>query len=628
MSDEIFVRIRVACRGMVGLLVVFTGFAILATPALALDGSWNVDTDGNYNDTANWLGGTLGIGNGFTATFANDITATRTVTLETTGRAIGNLVFGDANPSSSAGWVLARTGSVSLTINNLANTGLITVNDLGSNATTISLPLGSANTPVIEKNGVGTLVFSNASNPFTASLAVTAGTLQVSSDGNLGAIGAFATDRITLSSGGTLKTTASFSMNANRGITVGTGGGVLNITGGSLTYPARFTGSGNTLATSGSAGLSLTNTTGTPSDVNWDLTGSGTRIFFNSTDALGSGSVTVRNNVRLVSQSAAIGTVSNAITLDSGAGLAARTGAATFSGVVFPSLGTVVLNRDDQTTFGLTISSNATLAGDLTVDTSQQAANAVGDVTLSGIFSGASGGITKAGTGASGRLILGGANTYSGNTTISTGTLALGSTGSIANSPVISVGSGATFDVSSVAGFATGASQELGGSGTVTGAVAANGTISPGVASVASGVGTISFANDLSLASGSILGFQLDGSDFTVGGAVNDLITASGSLTLDGVVNVTALNSFASATAGNTWRLMNYSGTLTDNGLTLGSMPALGSGLAFSLDTATANQVNLVVTAVPEPATLVSGMIGLSGLGLAAARRRRSRSRC
>jgi MYXO-CTERM domain-containing protein len=628
MSDEIFVRIRVACRGMVGLLVVFTGFAILATPALALDGSWNVDTDGNYNDTANWLGGTLGIGNGFTATFANDITATRTVTLETTGRAIGNLVFGDANPSSSAGWVLARTGSVSLTINNLANTGLITVNDLGSNATTISLPLGSANTPVIEKNGVGTLVFSNASNPFTASLAVTAGTLQVSSDGNLGAIGAFATDRITLSSGGTLKTTASFSMNANRGITVGTGGGVLNITGGSLTYPARFTGSGNTLATSGSAGLSLTNTTGTPSDVNWDLTGSGTRIFFNSTDALGSGSVTVRNNVRLVSQSAAIGTVSNAITLDSGAGLAARTGAATFSGVVFPSLGTVVLNRDDQTTFGLTISSNATLAGDLTVDTSQQAANAVGDVTLSGIFSGASGGITKAGTGASGRLILGGANTYSGNTTISTGTLALGSTGSIANSPVISVGSGATFDVSSVAGFATGASQELGGSGTVTGAVAANGTISPGVASVASGVGTISFANDLSLASGSILGFQLDGSDFTVGGAVNDLITASGSLTLDGVVNVTALNSFASATVGNTWRLMNYSGTLTDNGLTLGSMPALGSGLAFSLDTATANQVNLVVTAVPEPATLVSGMIGLSGLGLAAARRRRSRSRC
>ena len=243
MSDEIFVRIRVACRVMVGLLVVFTGFAILATPALALDGSWNVDTDGNYNDTANWLGGTLGIGNCFTATFANYITATRTVTLETTGRAIGNLVFGDANPSSSAVWVLALTGSVSLTINNLANTGLITVNDLGSNATTISLPLGSANTPVIEKNGVGTLVFSNASNPFTASLAVTAGTLQVSSDGNLGAIGAFATYRITLSSGGTLKTTASFSMNANRGITVGTGGGVLNITGGSLTSPARFTGS-------------------------------------------------------------------------------------------------------------------------------------------------------------------------------------------------------------------------------------------------------------------------------------------------------------------------------------------------------------------------------------------------
>ena len=599
--------------------------ACVAAEALALNGSWDVDASGLWSVAGNWSGGTVGTGNGFTATFANDITADRTVTLDST-RAVGSLVFGDADPTSAASWVLNRSATETFTLNNNTSaTSFITVNSLGTSATaTISLLVGSgANAPLIEKNGSGTLVFTG-NNPFSAKLAITAGTLQVSADNQLGAIGTFASDRITLSSGGTLKTTAAFSMNAARGITVGTGGGVLNLTGGTLTYPARLTGSGETLTTTGAAGLTLTNTTGTASDVNWDLTGGGTRIFFNSANALGTGSVTVRNNVRLVSQSASIGTVTNAITLDSGAGISARTGATTFDGVVFPSSGTVVFNRDDQTTFGLTISSNATLGGTLTVETSQQAANAVGDVTLSGVFSGASGGITKAGTGASGRLILSGANIYSGNTTISTGTLALGASGSIANSAVISVGSGTTLDVSAVAGFALGSLQALEGSGTVTGAVAASGTISPGVASVASGIGTISFANDLSLASGSILGFQLDGTDFTVGGSVNDLISASSNLTLGGTLNVTesVANSFLSATVGNTWRLLNYSGTLTDNGLALGTMPTLGAGLAFSIDTATANQVNLVVTAVPEPSFAVAGLLGIGWAGLARLRKR------
>ncbi|MFM1904557.1 MAG: hypothetical protein RLZZ440_2457 [Planctomycetota bacterium] len=215
---------------------------------------------------------------------------------------------------------------------------------------------------------------------------------------------------------------------------------------------------------------------------------------------------------------------------------------------------------------------------------------------------------------------LSGTNTYTGNTTINAGTLALGASGTIATSPAIVVGSGATFEVSSVAGFSVGASQELAGSGTVNGAVAANGTISPGVTGVASGVGTISFANDLSLASGSFLGFQLDGTDFTVGGSVNDLISASGDLTLDGTLNVTALNSFASATVGNTWRLFNYSGTLTDNNLALGTMPTLGAGLSFSIDTSTANQVNLVV--VPEPSLAVAGLLGLGWAGLTGLRKR------
>lgn len=598
---------------------------LAASSALALDGSWNVDASGNWSDTANWSGNVVATGNGFTATFANNITASRTVTLDSS-RAVGSLVFGDADPTSAASWILSRTGTETFTLNNsTSSTSFVTVNPLGGNATaTISLPVGSgASAPVIEKNGSGTLVFT-VSNPFTSKLTITGGTLQVTADNQLGASGSFATDRITLSNGSTLRTGSSFTLNGARGITIGTGGGTLNLNGGALTYAGRFTGIGQTLTTAGSAGLTLTNTTSTVSDVNWDLTGNGTRIFFNSTNALGTGSVQVRNNVRLVSQVAAIGTVANGVTLASGGGISARTAVATFSNVVFPTTGTVVFNKDDSATFGLTISSGASLIGSLSVDTSQQALAAVGDVTLSGIFSGGSGGLTKIGTGTSGKLILGGANTYSGNTTISTGTLSLGAAGSIGNSALISLASAATFDVSAVSGFALGAAQTLGGVGSVVGSVTANGTLSPGLTGA---VGTISFGNNLGLGSGAIIAYQLIGTDTTVGGGVNDLSSITGDFTLGGTLNVTETiaNSFLSANAGDTWRLFNFTGTLIDNGLSLGSMPALSGGKSFAIDTSVANQVNLAV--VPEPASLVTVAIGLAAVGAAGARRRLRRGR-
>lgn len=131
------------------------------------------------------------------------------------------------------------------------------------------------------------------------------------------------------------------------------------------------------------------------------------------------------------------------------------------------------------------------------------------------------------------------------------------------------------------------------------------GTIAPGTSP-----GTLTMGG-LQLDSLSLLDFELDGLDPSVGGGVNDLVENTGDLVLDGTLDVTEIGggSFLSATAGQKWRLINYAGSLTDNGLELGSTPALSAGLFFSIE-AGAGEVNLVVQVIPEPSSLI-----LLGLG-------------
>jgi autotransporter-associated beta strand protein len=175
-------------------------------------------------------------------------------------------------------------------------------------------------------------------------------------------------------------------------------------------------------------------------------------------------------------------------------------------------------------------------------------------------------GLEKAGIGT---LVLGGANTYTGATTISGGTLRVN--GSLASSSV-AVNTGTT----------------LGGAGTIAGAVTvdANGTLSPGESP-----GTLTVGS-LSLVPGSILNYELSTPD-VVGGDVNDLTRVTGALVLDGVLNVTGQPDFGVGS----YRLIEYGGALTDNGLALGSMP---SGYDYGILTSIAGQVTLDVD-VPGP---------------------------
>ncbi len=88
----------------------------------------------------------------------------------------------------------------------------------------------------------------------------------------------------------------------------------------------------------------------------------------------------------------------------------------------------------------------------------------------------------------------------------------------------------------------------------------------------------------------SVLNFEL-GQANVVGGSLNDLVNVGGNLTLAGTLNVTP--SSGGTYGAGIYRLFNYGGTLTDQGLSFGSMPAGSTNL---LQTTIPGQINLLAS--------------------------------
>ncbi|WP_050030221.1 autotransporter-associated beta strand repeat-containing protein [Verrucomicrobium sp. BvORR034] len=206
--------------------------------------------------------------------------------------------------------------------------------------------------------------------------------------------------------------------------------------------------------------------------------------------------------------------------------------------------------------------------------------------------------ITKTGAGI---VALTGTSNYSGQTTVSAGTLLVNGALSATSPNAASVG---TVVVSTAA--------RLGGTGTINRAVTIQngGILSAGdvdAAGISLG-GKLTLGAGLTLSSTSVLNFDLS----TPGSLLDDEISVTGNLTLDGVLNITNLGGLGNGS----YKLFDYTGTLTDNTLTFGTTPG---GFSYSIDTTSfANAVYVNVT--PEP-----GMASLFGLGLAALIWRRRR---
>jgi len=173
--------------------------------------------------------------------------------------------------------------------------------------------------------------------------------------------------------------------------------------------------------------------------VNLILTGSGSQILADTNSSF-SGALTVRQGTLSVplinndSQNGPLGNSTNVVTLGSGGQIATLE----YTG------NTAVSTKNFALATGGT--------GVFQIDGIGQT------LTINGIITGDNGSLQKHGPGT---LNLNNAETYSGPTMVSSGSLALGSAGSIADSQNIVVSGGAIFDVSALNGFVLGAGQTL-----------------------------------------------------------------------------------------------------------------------------------------------------------------------
>lgn len=490
---------------------------------------------------------------------------------------------------------------------------------------------GKLNVTRLLKTDPGTLIL-NGDNSINGGVEVWNGTLQVSKDSSLGNAGT----SVTLKNDATLRSGADFT--TNRKIFLDqTGGGTFDVYGNTFTPTGVIGGGGNltvedTSSGNGDGTLELNtannylgnttvngkngngrltvnaNTTGAfgKQDSTVSLNGEAWVVFNNSANAQAhtfavdnatlsftDSSNAGQSTINLTDGTASLGSNSNAGSATINVDEASRllySGSADGGTSVTNNSGTVAFASDAQAANArisnlsggnvtLADSSGHTSIGSLsgagTVDLSD-ATLSEGNLnlndTISGLISGAGGGLEKVG---SGTLTLTADNTFTGATSVLKGALLINGDQSAAT--------GAT----SVASNAT-----LGGEGTLGAnvSVADNGHLAPGKDLSSVGILTM---NNLSLASNAQLDFQFGKSNVPdAKDPLNDLLVVNGDLLLDGKLNITQTS------GGNfdvgVYRVINYSGKLTDYHLELGNVPEAAQQLY--VQTSVANQVNLVNT--------------------------------
>ncbi len=484
-----------------------------------------------------------------------------TVLLNDGATVTGNITDnGTLQFNQSAGNALTISNLISGTGTlSLTNTGTLNLTGTSGAANTIVLDMTtSASSGVLQMNAASGNLWVGGSG--TGTLNVTGGYVSNASCFISNGVGSVGTATV---SSGTWATSGELRVGNN-------GTGTLNVTGGYVSNVNGFIG-----AATGGVG------TATVSSGTW----------FNSGDLalggrLGTGTLTMNGGLVIVASTLSKNGAST-INLNSGGTLQIGVGGAT--GVLGVSTltnnGTLVFNRSNASTY-------------------------------SGVLSG-SGTVTKQ---AAGLLTFAGANSYSGLTTISAGTLALSGTGRIGTGGLNlgTTGSPGVFDLSGLTAgtYSLPATGNLAGMGTLSGSgksLAVLGSFlpgnSPGTVMLGSG-----FTLDLSSSGSSV--FEITSPAFTAG--TFDLVNGDGGVVYGGILNL----AFSGGSYANGTDVLQL---FANTGGRSGNFSAVNATGIAAGQSATFNPVTGFITVVPEPSTYAMALAGLACGGYSLFRRRRAR---
>ncbi|MES2597237.1 MAG: autotransporter-associated beta strand repeat-containing protein [Verrucomicrobiota bacterium] len=527
---------------------------------------------------------------------------------------------GDVTTGGTTGSTIqiSQTGAVLpfLGLSGTAGTATRTFNIAGGGANlsvNVAVTNGSATTASLVKNGAGTLTLSGAeANTYSGDTTINAGVLQLNKTAGVAAV----SGNIVLNTGGTLTLSANNQIADTRGITVN--GGTLSSFATDETIAFYTQNSGGLSAAGNTGHMTITGALTLAGGNTLTLNSSATPAFWNV------GSAALTGADILLGGNNGVGIPRTALIIGSG-GLTMAERTITLN---VGNSGVILNLNGDFTGTGTNNINNAGGAGVqplVEIGAATRTFNVInGTTTITAEVSGIGGSVVKTG---SGLFQLTGANTYSGTTTVSGGTLSVaGAAGTLANTSAVTVNNGGILQIgSSTAANNNGLTNRINsaapltsGGGTVSLTSAAAGfshlqslsslTINGGantvnVTAAAGATSTLTFtgANPYVRTSGSVNFVQNPG----VGGSIVLTNAPSGAGNVSGGVLVGATLNSTDLVAAQPGVLTAFSGwipTGTDTWTAGGAMDVTGTnGTAYAATNITALRFN---TAGPFTVTL------------------------